>query len=588
MAFYNDASIITIPSGYKVATLYSQKPTDASGDMAFTRTGDTATRVNSSGIIERCITNLSLQSNSFNVTPTWTIENVNIGTGITDPNGGTTAFSMGGSSSSSNLKRIIQTAFSVANDVKSVSIYAKANTHSFLQIRQGTLCANFNLSTGTFGGVVAGVTATMTNVGGGWYRCQVSSTNASTTLVIQLVDSLAAVQNENSVTTNSVYIWRAQAELGDFATNYIPTTSTAVTTGPVTNLPRLDYFGTSCPDLLLEPTRTNLIIYSQMLDNAAWVKSASSSVSGNVAVSPDGYTNADLVIGGGSSVSTRIHREFSTVSGTTYNFSAFVKQGVDNISTSLKVLQNSDANIAAINIFFTAGVPTITTTGITTNTKIENYGNGWYRISGNYVSPVTQGNARLAYYADVSGTNKSSYLWGAQLEAGAYATSYIPTTSATVTRNQDLFAKASITSLLGQTEGTLFLDFTFDRQFVNADVLSINDASTSNRVSIGVTASNTLTALVTSAGIDQATITRTIAVGTRYKCAIAYKVNDFVLYVNGVQAGTDTSGLVPASLTRFSNDAGTTSTTPFDYPFNQALVFKTRLTNAELATLTTL
>jgi hypothetical protein len=182
----------------------------------------------------------------------------------------------------------------------------------------------------------------------------------------------------------------------------------------------------------------------------------------------------------------------------------------------------------------------------------------------------------------------SMYIWGAQIEGGAYASSYIPTTSATVTRNQDLFAKASITSLLGQTEGTLFLDFTFDRQFSNGDVLSINDASTSNRVSIGVTASNTLTALVTSAGVDQATITSTIAVGTRYKCAIAYKVNDFVLYVNGVQAGTDTLGSVPVSLTRFSNDAGTTSTTPFDYPFNQALVFKTRLTNAELATLTTL
>jgi hypothetical protein len=180
------------------------------------------------------------------------------------------------------------------------------------------------------------------------------------------------------------------------------------------------------------------------------------------------------------------------------------------------------------------------------------------------------------------------YLWGAQVEAGAYATSYIPTLLATVTRNQDLFAKASITSLLGQTEGTLFLDFTFNRQFQNADVLSINDASILNRVSIGVTASNTLTALVTSAGVDQATITSTIAVGTRYKCAIAYNANDFVLYVNGVQAGTDTSGVVPASLTRISNDAGTTSTTPFDYPMNQTLVFKTRLTNAELATLTTL
>jgi len=157
-----------------------------------------------------------------------------------------------------------------------------------------------------------------------------------------------------------------------------------------------------------------------------------------------------------------------------------------------------------------------------------------------------------------------------------------------VTRNQDLFAKSTITSLLGQTEGTLFLDFSFNRQFENVDIFSLNDGTILNRVSIGVTASNTLTALVTSVGVDVATITSTISVGTMYKCAIAYKANDFMLYVNGVQAGSDTSGIVPASLTRLASDAGTTSTNPFDFPINQALVFKTRLTNAELATLTTL
>jgi hypothetical protein len=507
MAFYNDASIITIPSGYKAGTLYSQKPTDASGDMAFTRTGDTASRVNSSGIIERCITNLLLNSATLST--------------------------------------------------QSVTLTAQPYTLSF-----------FGTGSVTLGGTGSGT---------------LTGTGASDRVSLTFTPTAGSVSFTVSGSVTS-----AQLQTGDIPTNYIATAGAAVTQGPVTNLPRLDYFGTTCPQLLLEPARTNLVSYSQMLNNAAWVKSDSATVSGNVAVSPDGYTNADLVIGGGSSINTRIHNVASIVNGTTYNFSAFVKQGVDNISTALKILQNSNANIAAINIFFTAGVPTITTTGITTNTKIENYGNGWYRISGNFVSPVTQSSARLGYYADNSGTNKSSYLWGAQVEAGAYVTSYIPTTSATVTRNQDLFAKASITSLLGQTEGTLFLDFTFDRQFVNADVLSINDASTSNRVSIGVTASNTLTALVTSAGVDQATITRTIAVGTRYKCAIAYKLNDFVLYVNGVQAGTDTLGSVPVSLTRFSNDAGTTSTTPFDYPFNQALVFKTRLTNAELATLTTL
>jgi len=180
------------------------------------------------------------------------------------------------------------------------------------------------------------------------------------------------------------------------------------------------------------------------------------------------------------------------------------------------------------------------------------------------------------------------YIWGAQVEAGAYATSYIPTTAATVTRNIDLMQKTSITSLIGQTEGVLFIDFIFNRQVDTGDLVSLNDGTVGNRVFLGVNATNNLMGLVGSSSITQAIMSYTISLGNRYKCAIAYKANDFVLYVNGVQAASDTSGIVPASLTRLSNDAGTTSTTPFEYPLNQLLVFKTRLSNADLATLTTL
>jgi hypothetical protein len=598
-SFYDNASIITIPSGYKVGTLYSAKPTDGSGDMAFTRTGDTATRVNSAGIIERCITNLFQQSNTFTNSVSWFIENTTITGSIADPNGGTTAFSMAGTSATSNAKRISQTPFSSGSDIKTVSIYAKANTHSFLQVRLTTanIYVNFDLTSGTFS-AGAGAIGTMTSLGSGWYRCQITSVSSTNTIaVIQLVNSLASISNESSTTTNSVYIWRAQAQLGNFASNYIDTTTAAVTEGPVTNLPRLDYFGSTCPQLLLEPTRTNLATYSQMFDNSVWTK-PNVSVSGNVAVSPDGYSNAYLLIENTASSSHQLQRGYSWTSGTIYTQSVFAKQGTGDRRIQINLPITAFGSALYCNFNLQTGV--VTTSSGSVTGKLENYGNGWYRCSAtatataNNTTPSGTGTIALKQNNTADSGNylgdgtSSMYIWGTQLEAGAYATSYIPTTAATVTRNQDLFAKASITSLLGQTEGTLFLDFTFDRQFSNADVLSINDASILNRVSIGVTASNTLTALVTSAGVDVATITSTIAVGTRYKCAIAYKLNDFVLYVNGVQAGTDTLGVVPVSLTRISNDAGTTSTTPFDYPMNQTLVFKTRLTNAELATLTTL
>jgi len=516
MAFYNDASIITIPSGYKAGTLYSQKPTDASGDMAFTRTGDTASRVNSSGIIERCITNLLLNSATLST--------------------------------------------------QSVTLIAQPYTISF-----------FGTGTVTLGGTGSGT---------------LTGTGASDRVSLTFTPTAGSVSFTVSGSVTS-----AQLQTGDISTNYIATAGAAVTQGPVTNLPRLDYFDNSCPQLLLEPTRNNVSTYSQMFNNSIWGK-PNVSVTANVAVSPDGYNNADLLIENTASSSHQLQRGYTWTSGVTYTQSVFAKQGTGDRRIQINLPNTAFGSALYCNFNLQTGV--VTTNSASVTGKIENYGNGWYRCSATATATATtttpSGTGTIAlkqnntadsgsYLGD--GTS-SMYIWGAQLEVGAYASSYIPTTSATVTRNQDLFAKASITSLLGQTEGTLFLDFTFDRQFSNGDVLSINDASTSNRVSIGVTASNTLTALVTSAGVDQATITSTIAVGTRYKCAIAYKVNDFVLYVNGVQAGTDTLGSVPVSLTRFSNDAGTTSTTPFDYPFNQALVFKTRLTNAELATLTTL
>ena len=178
-SFYDSASIITIPSGYKAGTLYSQIPTDGTGDMSFTRTGDTATRVNSAGIIERCITNLALQSNNF-ANASWAKGNINVGTGIADPNGGTTASSIAGSSSTSNAKLISQAAFSSSSDIKTFSVYAKANTHSFIQVRLTStgVFVNFDLSTGTFSNGSAAI-GTMANIGGGWYRCQITTSAAN-------------------------------------------------------------------------------------------------------------------------------------------------------------------------------------------------------------------------------------------------------------------------------------------------------------------------------------------------------------------------------------------------------------------------
>ena len=597
-SFYDNASIITIPSGYKVGTLYSQKPTDGTGDMSFTRTGDTATRLNSAGIIERCITNLALQSNVFS-NASWTKTNTTIDGSIADPNGGTTAFSLAGSSSTSNTKTISQSPFTSSSDIKTFSIYAKANTHSFFQIRtSASASVNFDLTTGTFQ-LGSQLSALRTNIGGGWYRCQVTSTSATvnTAVLIQLVDSLSAAVNEASTTTNSIYIWRAQGQLGDFATNYIDTTTAAVTQGPVTNLPRLDYLGSTCPQLLMEPTRTNLALYSQMFDNSSWTKGGIS-VSGNVLASPDGYSNADLILEDTSFEAHRVTRTISWVSGTTYTISCFVKQGNGNRRFAILFpLQAFGVNLIS-NFNIQTGVITNSSGSITG--KIENYGNGWYRCSctatatisasGGYVLYLRQTDAATVTSYTGDGTS-SMYFWGVQVEAGAYATSYIPTTAATVTRNLDDCRKTSITSLIGQTEGTMFVDFNkLSDSLPSTDpaYISLNANNTSTRVFLSYYV-NTLSIQYRVNGTiiyaNDFTLTQ-----SRNKVAVGYKLNDLALYLNGTQIGTFavTADFSTYNLTQFAFGVAVTNAQQFMARTNQALVFKTRLTNDELATLTTL
>ena len=172
---------------------------------------------------------------------------------------------------------------------------------------------------------------------------------------------------------------------------------------------------------------------------------------------------------------------------------------------------------------------------------------------------------------------------------GSYATSYISTTSSSATRVADACSKTGISSLIGQTEGVLFADFS---TFVGANddrQISINDGSISNRVTMALLTNGTqIQFVVQSGGSIVMNTTQTIAgLTTRVKIAYAYKLNDFAIYANGSLLATDTSGAVPVSPSVLSFDAGD-STDKFLGKVNQVALFPTRLTNAELASLTTI
>jgi len=188
----------------------------------------------------------------------------------------------------------------------------------------------------------------------------------------------------------------------------------------------------------------------------------------------------------------------------------------------------------------------------------------------------------IASYAG-NGTS-GVYLWGAQLELGAYATSYIPTVASTVTRNADVISKTGISSLIGQTEGTLFCDVNLNsRANFTYFAIAPNIVSTSTYIGIFVTSSIIGFEIIIS-GVVQVGINFSNSSTGRFKIAAAYKNNDFAFYINGNLIGIDTLGNIPACSDLGLNAFSQAQT----LNYNSVQLYKTRLTNTELQSLTTL
>jgi hypothetical protein len=366
--FYDLASLVVVPSGYKASKVYAQKPQTTDGQLAFTRS-TTASRIAPNGLLEKVRTNVLLQSNSFDTS--WSFANANVTGGQSGYDGSNDAWLL---SKTATFGRI-QIPASVSG-VHTASLYVKAGTLSWIRFLMLPVAAGtdpqvyVNLSDGSLGSQYNNITATSTSVGGGWYRITLTFQQAVTEFRIYPADA----NNNVSGTSGNIYIQDAQLEAGDIATDYIATTTAAVSVGPVANVPRLDYLGSSCPRLLLEPQRVNLALFSESLDNAYWTNAEATTVSANVGVSPDGYTNADKLIPQATSNFHRLSRSFTVTTATPYTFSAFVKRaGYDYF-----LIRTSDAGNNNIGYDLLNGTVTYTASGYTS--FIESYGNDWYRI----------------------------------------------------------------------------------------------------------------------------------------------------------------------------------------------------------------
>ena len=594
MSFYSDASLVFIPSGYKASKAYSAKPTDGTGDLTFTRSNDTATRVASNGLIEKVRTNLTLNSQTG---ASWTSSGSTIDSTTTaDPLGGTDAVqftALGGENSQVLSDNTIS--FS-SGDILTGSVYVKNVDADFAQLTfsPGSRFTsgqrqNFDLTNGTLADGSGLLGSSIEDVGGGWYRISISATTTNSTgsgaIVLSIAPSGSAARLDDATAGQTLIAFGFQFERGDVMTDYIATTTAAVSVGPLANVPRLDYLGSSCPRLLLEPQRTNLVTYSENFDNAAYSKT-NVSVTANTSVSPDGYANADTILS--TAASPQLLSPVITFGAAT-NASVFVKY----VSQQFVQLFGGGAFGDFAN--FDIQNATLGTSGASTaNAKIENYGNGWLRISATFSGFAGGTTARLGFTSASnagwnsldSAFNKSVLAYGFQAEVGAYATSYIPTLGAAVTRGVDAMSKSSYACGI-TTEATLFADFEYQNTGSGYSTQFLIYKSGGNYLYMYVL-SNTIRAICLNGNAVQSSIiASSTTAGTRYKVAARFKANDFAMYINGTLIGTDTSGTMPTFDTSFSSYIGndTSQAEPAGY-VNQYLVFPTALSNSDLAALT--
>ena len=451
------ASMLILPSGYKGGTAYAELPSNGNGDLTWTRASD-AWRTNADGLIQRVPWNLLSYSEDFS-NAYWTKIN---GSTITEnsvnaPNGTLSADTL---TVATNTYSGLGRAVTGVSGIYNASVYAKKNTKNWLyliDVQGGNARAWFDLENGVLGTVASGYTATITNVGDGWYRCTLANNTAQTLAYYQL--GLADANNGITPTSSgSAYLWGAQLVEGSSAQTYFPTTDRL-------NVPRLSYMYGSCPALLLEPQRTNLALYSEQFDNAAWGKNAAT-ITANTTNAPNGTTTADSLVGDGSTNNHRVELAGAITSGAIYTVSIYAKK---NTNDFLQIFSFSSP--FGVNVFanFNLNTGVVGTVGSSTTASITNVGDGWYRCVVTGTATSTGSFALFGFSLITSATSAraesntlttSVFLWGAQLEAGSYATTYIPTTTASATRIADSFSRNNIytNGLITSSGGTWFVE----------------------------------------------------------------------------------------------------------------------------------
>lgn len=573
-------------------------------------------------LIEESRTNLFTYSQDFDNSAWGKYAPLTVGfaNSVVAPNGSLSADVL----STTNSGSVYQEATASGTGTYTASIYAHTSstcananiTCFFLSNTAEAFSLRFNPSTGAFISVDAGVAYSITNCGGGWFRYAITftGTNASNTFVrFQIYD--------NTTTANTLVLWGAQLEAGAFPTTYIPSSvthtgrsSTATFIGSngliqtaASGVARYSYNPLNLsvsPSLLLEAASTNLLTYSEQFDNAAWLK-GTVSISANAQTAPDGTTTADTVTDSTGSQFLTVSLSMTAGDTTARTLSLYLKPGTA-VSTSLSLnyfVGGTTNSVQALVTWSTRSASMAQGTATGSSVSLVDVGNGWYRLSATGAnSGGANSSIQVVLYPAHVGTG-TVHIWGAQLEAGSYPTSYIPTTTAAVTRAVDTSTSAATTRAADVATMTGVNLSSWWNPSEGAFVVEAQQPTAANysgtyrhvlHATAAATGATAIGVLVNYAGQISGAVnvggsaTNLIGpsnTGAVFKSALAYKPSDQAFSANGQSPATGSSGMsLPESIVQMSvgTTYGSAAAGFLDGHIRSIRYYPARLTNAQL------
>jgi len=386
---------------------------------------------------------------------------------------------------------------------------------------------------------------------------------------------------------------------GDFTVTRATTATRVNSSGLIesvaSGVPRIDWLGQSCPALLVEPSgsngiRNNSMVGANVSTNALptnWLTTLNGLSHQIIAIGTEsGIDYIDIKLSGtaNNTVAT-IAPESSTqivaASGQTWTNSVYIKiisQPSPPSSYSLAFREGTSGG-SFVNSGSSAITPTTTLQRLSATRTLT--------------GATTERVQPQINFALVSGSTYDFTVrigWP-QMEQSSVATSPIPTTTGSASRNADqiVASGALVSGLIGQTEGTIYVEVDVRNFEANARIIGISDGTASNRITLLLASGSRFRLVATVSASGQVSIDSSAQVSGVYKVAAAYKENDYAFYLNGSQIGTDTSALVPACTSVFLGKVETSaSTNLLNDRIRAAALYTTRLSNDQLAELTRL